>query len=353
MSAGAEIIPWLRERFAARGLHMLGIIHPGPVRSYGNMVSWLQAEKHAGMKYLESHGTIRADASRLAPGARSVISFALPYPGRERHLPAGQPPRPRIARYARMRDYHRTMKRAGAEVLAELQQRSGLAGSADRVTVDSAPVMERALAAESAQGFIGKNTLYIHPTLGSFLLLGEIFTEVPLEPDRPAAIDPRQRNPAGGCGTCRRCQVHCPTGALGSDWQLDARLCLSYWTIEHRGPIPEKFWPPMAYYYFGCDICQLVCPWNRGPTRRAGPTDDGPGPDLLDVATMDQARYEALFGGTPLTRARITGLKRNALIALAVRREADLPAALDHGRQSGFPVVRQTVQQILASPWAP
>src|SRR5690606_6307703 len=135
-------------------------------------------------------------------------------------------------------------------------------GARTRVMVDTAPVLERALAAKTARGFIGKNTCYIHPLLGSFLMLGVVLTDIPLPSDERVPVDPARHLPSGGCGACRECQVHCPTGALDADYRIDAKKCLAYWTIEHRGVIPERFWPWIGTYYFGCDICQITCPYN-------------------------------------------------------------------------------------------
>ena len=133
-----------------------------------------------------------------------------------------------------------------------------------KIAVDSVPIFERAIAAKTEFGFIGKNTCYIHPKKGSFFLLGEIILDEVIKQDSKLAVETTKRTDLGGCGSCKRCQVHCPTGALDKEYELDANLCLSYWSIESRGIIPEKFWPWFSKFYFGCDICQLVCPYNRG-----------------------------------------------------------------------------------------
>jgi epoxyqueuosine reductase len=200
-----------------------------------------------------------------------------------------------------------------------------------RVVVDSAPILERALAARTSKGFLGKNTCYIHPRFGSSLLLGELITDVQLEPDAGAQVSPLVRTPEGGCGTCRRCQVHCPTGALSLDYQIDAEKCLSYWTIENRGPIPVEYWRYLEKFWYGCDICQNVCPYNRPKTGTDFATLESRGLqnlDLAEVAKMNQDFYEKTFGGSPMTRAKSDGLRRNALIAMVVTNHARLAEVL-------------------------
>jgi epoxyqueuosine reductase len=222
-----------------------------------------------------------------------------------------------IARYARFKDYHKHLRRLGSQLLEKLKSlKPDLKG---RVVVDSAPHLERALAVKTSAGFIGKNTLYIHPEYGSHLLLGEIILDQNLEIDAPSPVNPQERTSIGGCGTCRRCQVNCPTDALKQDYKIDAQLCLSYWTIEHRGPIPIKFWPYLGKYYYGCDICQDVCPYNRNvPILPSLPRHYAESLDLREVALMSQKQYEEWFGGSPMTRAKRVGLRRNALIACIV-----------------------------------
>lgn len=335
-----------------RGLVYLGIAGLTAEPDFPRFKSWLGRGDHAGMDYLERNLHLREDPAQLLAGARTAIIVGLDYFLGDR-LPrgeAGDPPR--IAQYARLRDYHRIMWKAGGEILADYWRLSGRQGEG-RVVVDSAPILERALAARAGGGFIGKNTCLIDPERGSFLLLGEILITDALadEEAAPAPVDPEKRSAAGGCGPCKRCQVHCPTGALDEAYRLDANKCLAYWTIEHRGPIPEAFWPPMRLYFFGCDICQLVCPYNRGATPTV-PEDvlriHGV-PDLFAVATMDQAAYERMFGGTPLTRAKREGLVRNALIAMTVTKDARLDEAVAHcGADPAAPVVTETLNQVAA-----
>ena len=335
----------LAHEFAQRNLILLGIVDLDVRRDYQRFQEWLSQGKNASMAWLQEHSSLRADPSLFLPGARNAIVYAFTYNlGDRLH---GDEPAPMVAQYARLPDYHKFMKRLGQEVLDWLVQTSQKDGengeishntqsTAGRVLVDSAPVFERALAAKTVAGFIGKNTCFIHPEAGSFLLLGEILTTLELPIDAPAAVDPDRRDPSkGGCGTCRRCQVSCPTGALNVDYSIDAARCLSYWTIEHRGLIPLEFWAGVGKYWYGCDICQLVCPYNRetdGPIGFAIRSI----PPLREVVVMDQAFYERHFGGTPMTRAKRDGLRRNALIAMTVTSDPHLPEALDHLRSNGW-----------------
>jgi epoxyqueuosine reductase len=329
----------------AQGLLLLGLVDLGPEPRFAHFESWLQDGQHAGMQFLENYRHLRQDPRGLLPEAVQAIVFALPYAQGDKLTPAlkGQY---RVAQYARLRDYHKSMKQKAGSILSALQaEMPGLQG---RVTIDSAPLLERALAARTLYGFVGKNTCYIHPEYGSMMLLGEILlTKALTLSDVPAAIDPDSRTAAGGCGTCRRCQVHCPTGALDQAYRLDARKCLAYWTIEHRGPIPLEFWPWLPTYVFGCDLCQLACPYNRKALITREPTrNDLINPDLLDLATMSQQRYEVWMGGTPLTRARREGLRRNALIAMTVSRDARLSEACASVQDDDAEVLHQTLVQI-------
>lgn len=299
---------------------------------------------------MKAHQELRADPRGLLAGARAAIIVGLPYHLGDRMPARGSAEAPRIAQYARWRDYHKTLKQRGELVLADVHAQFE-AGAVGRVVVDSAPILERALAARGGRGFIGKNTCFIDPAQGSFFLLSELLTTADLPVATAALVDPHARTEQGGCGTCKRCQVNCPTGALDEDYRLDANLCLSYWTIEHRGTIPEKFWPWLKHYYFGCDLCQLACPYNR--SAALAPKDatlklEQP-PDLFAVATMDAPAYERMFGGTPMTRAKRTGLMRNALIAMAVTDDARLSEAMRlAGDMESEGVVAETLVQIRA-----
>ncbi|MCX6126729.1 MAG: tRNA epoxyqueuosine(34) reductase QueG [Proteobacteria bacterium] len=336
------------------GLNFLGVTGLNVKRDFHWYETWLSEGRHAEMRYLENHLELRADPKKLLPGAKYALVFGLPYFSGDRWQRGVGYAHPRFAMYARLKDYHKILKRELGELMNKLKAR-GLVEKEElfRVTCDSAPLLERALTAGAGKGFIGKNTCYIHPKLGSFLLLGEIlttwsppaFSDLPGEPPTPLLA----RTSGGGCGTCKRCQVHCPTGALDQDYRIDARKCLSWWTIENRGPIPEVYWKWIGQYIFGCDICQLVCPWNRGAemsNKTSELTKLSVNIDPYFVATMDAEAYEQMFAGTPATRAKREGLVRNALIALFVRSDPRIFAAIDLLKQEPNDAIRVTIATI-------
>ena len=340
---------------AAEGLVYLGAAPLNTLADYARFAEWLVEGKHAGMAFLERNQQFREHPEALLPGAKAALVFGLNYNLGDRSVFHYETPAPRIAQYARMRDYHKVLKQRCTRIakvihdeVEQLNHTSDHKSVAFRVLVDSAPILERAVASQTGKGFIGKNTCFISPTLGSFVLLAEILTTIEPGAPKPKVIDSKIRTKEGGCGSCQRCQVHCPTGALDSAWNLDARKCLSYWTIEHRGVIPEDFWPWLGTYWFGCDICQLVCPWNRKAEvttevelRRL--TSDL---DLADVAMMSQEFYETTFGGSPMTRAKREGLRRNAMIAMAVTGHKQLKAALDLADADDTLMLRETATRV-------
>lgn len=337
------------ELFRREGLLLLGAVPLEYDEDAGRFRRWVADGNHASMAYLEANMSLRCDPQGFFKGAKTALVFGFPY-----HHDSLERSKPKVARYAQYKDYHRFMKKKAGEVLQGLKSMvpSELNVEA-RIFVDSAPILERALAARTTHGFIGKNTLYIHPQFGSFLLLGEIISNVPFEGSRKMEVDPSYRGEMGGCGTCRRCQVHCPTGALSKDFQLDARRCLSYWTIEHRGPIPEEFWPYLGEYLFGCDRCQDVCPYNRsvpewqaaeGKVLLKSPMKTL---SLFDVATMSPAQYADWFGGTPMTRAKIFGLRRNALIAMWALHDEKIGAAMAKVGPDDHKTLRDTVESLI------
>lgn len=340
------------------GLLFFGVAGLNVEQDFTWYEQWLDEGRHAGMDYLTRNLALRARPELLLAGAQTAWVFGLPYYLGDKWRRGERNSSPRFAMYARIKDYHKVLHTSLNTLFSELlhtiySQDETLPQY--RVTVDSAPLLERALAANTATGFIGKNTCVIHPKRGSFFLLGEVLTswnpisEAGLEPAPQPITRHRERTSEGGCGSCKRCQVHCPTGALDRDYQIDARKCLSWWTIENRGLIPKEFWPWIARYVFGCDICQLVCPWNRGIEVSATAETYlrlTPHMDMYDVATMDQARYEQLFGGTPATRAKRDGLIRNALIAMHVQKDLRLNSAFASLAKEPSEVIQGTILAI-------
>jgi epoxyqueuosine reductase len=254
------------------------------------------------MGYLERRLEERLDPGRVLPGARAAVCVALNYYQGELDDPSWRP----IARYAWGRDYHEVIGPRLERLAAHLAE---AVGARSRGYVDTGPVLERDLAARAGLGWIGKNTMLLHPALGSWFFIGVLLTTADLAPDAPLA---------DRCGSCRACLDACPTGAFVAPYVLDARRCISYLTIEHRGPIEPDLQPRMAGWQFGCDVCQDVCPWNRkAPATRHPefvPATSFPGAEA--VRAMDDASIRRDFQGSAMLRAKPAGIRRNALIYL-------------------------------------
>ncbi len=309
------------------GFALVGVAAAGPSRWGEELAAWLAAGCHGSMAWMAEHQALRRDPRGLLPGARSVIAVADRYAeGRpDRRDPDHRDPaRGRVARYARGRDYHRVMTRrlhAVADELAMAHPEHRF-----RTCVDTAPILEREAAAAAGLGSIGKHTLLIQPGVGSWLLLGEILTTLPLEPTgEPSAGGAARRNAGPDvCGTCTRCIDACPTGCI-EPFSVDASRCVSYLTIEHREMIDPSMHPAIGDWIFGCDICQEVCP-HAQPTRRSrratvheayAPQRDGF--DLLEVLGWTEEDRRLAFTGSALKRAKLPMMKRNALIVAGNR----------------------------------
>ena len=234
-------LDYLSHCLERRGLLFLGAVSPDTFQDYQKYQHWISAGNHGELRYLEKNPDCRKSAKGALASAQSVIVFAFPHAPDESY-PLAENEKSRVAAYARMPDYHEVLKDLAEQAVWDWQKKFGK-GYDWRVTVDTVPILERAFAKKTGLGFIGKNTCFIHESQGSFLLLGEILTSAffPIT-ESESKID---------CGNCSLCQVECPTGALQKDYQTDSRKCLSYWTIEQKGPIPEEFWPGVGKYWFG------------------------------------------------------------------------------------------------------
>jgi epoxyqueuosine reductase len=294
----------VKSRAAELGFLACGITHPGPTAHGDRLDEWL-AKGYAGtMRYLHRQASRRRDPRLILPEARSVVVVLDNYysPDREADRSA-----PRIAKYARGEDYHRVTRRR-LEMLAEFLRQQG--AELCRTFTDAGPVPERELAQRAGLGWIGKNTMLISPTAGSYFFIGSIFTDLVLPPDAPFDLD--------RCGSCTRCLEACPTEALVEPRVLDATRCISYLTIEQRGPIPDQLAEQFQGYAFGCDICNDVCPWNQRfaqPTTvpEFQPTTTLGGPDYFDEMTEEEFAYR--FGHTALERPGLEGMRRNVRAA--------------------------------------
>jgi epoxyqueuosine reductase len=341
-SAAAERLKALAR---AAGFDLAGVAALGPAATGAAYRRWLARGDQAGMAWMERNVELRADPRGLLPGARSALVVALRYAPLEGF---DEPPPgdlwPRVARYARGRDYH-DLIRGGLERVAAEAARL-FPGIASRVCVDTAPLLERELAARAGLGAVGKNTNLLHPEIGSWFLLGELLLTLDLPPDPPLA---------DLCGDCSRCLDACPTGALPEPWRLDARRCLSYWTIEHRGPVAESVRGALAEWAFGCDVCQEVCPWNRRPAPIDHPELGLPPErrklDLAGLLGLAEEDFRSLFRGSPMKRARAEGLRRNAALALAGTADERARGALESAAEGDpSPVVREAAAWALAAP---
>jgi epoxyqueuosine reductase len=285
----------------------------------------------ADMTWLRAQRAERLDPDRVLPGVRSVLALALSY-----HAGEGAPPREgegEVARYARGRDYHGSVKRKLRALLAEL---GDLAPEARFwAGCDIGPVMEKAWAERAGIGWVGKNGCLITPEFGSWVVLGLVLTDLPLEPDAP---HPER------CGSCTACLTACPTGAIPEPGLVDARRCLSYWTIERRGEIPAEVAAGLGRWAFGCDDCQTCCPWNRGLEPSADPDlvplPGQSGLDLLPLIRMSAEEYRRRCHGTALARARHDGLVRNGVLLAGLSGDGRYLSAVREHLESPHPGVR-------------
>ncbi len=289
------------------------------------LADWLTDGRHASMEWMQRTAEERSDPARVLPGVKSVVVLATNYFHDD--LPtAGNSVRGRIARYAWSDDYHEVIKRS-LEALTALMAK---AGGTQRCFVDSGPVLERDWAAACGVSWHGKSTMAIHPRLGTWFFLSVILTTLDFEQDTPLP---------DRCGRCTRCIAACPTGAITAPHQLDARRCISFLTIENKGPIPEEFRETMGDRIYGCDDCLDACPWNRfaqaSHDAALQPRAEILHQPLRDFLDLDDAGFKALFRGSPILRAKRRGFLRNVCVALGnVGTPDDLPAlqrcATDH-----------------------
>ncbi|HEX3359094.1 MAG TPA: tRNA epoxyqueuosine(34) reductase QueG [Tepidisphaeraceae bacterium] len=312
IEAGADINPnqlaaEIKQRARSLGFDLVGIASAQPSKYRDYFRQWLDDGQHGSMEYLAKRFDERVDPATYVPGAKSVICVALNY-----HAPLAERAASetgKIARYALGDDYHEIIKPRLHQLADWICQIAPEAHT--RCAVDTAPVMEKDLAARAGVGWIGKNTCVINEDIGSWIFLGEIITTLDLPPDEPA-ID--------RCGTCRRCIDACPTGAITEPYQLDARKCISYLTIEHRGEINAGLQLQMGDWLYGCDICQDVCPWNnKAPWTNESSLKPRFASGLVDVNEILNWKAEDYSGRlrrSAIKRVKLPILQRNAAIVL-------------------------------------
>jgi len=296
---------------------------------------WIASQKHGEMAYLERTAHKRVDPQKVLPGARSTLCLAASYAAIPR--PASRVRRSAgvVARYARYRDYHDVLGE-NLKALAEFVNGMGSEGTRSLWYIDTGPLLERGLAQRAGLGFIGKHTNLISRHLGNWIFLAEIITTLELEPDAPET---------NRCGTCTRCLDACPTRAITSPFQLDARLCISYLTIELKSSIPVELRPAIGNRIYGCDDCLAVCPWNRfareGQLMKEHARSDLEQPDLIELLSLDDAGFRKKFAGTAILRTKRRGLLRNVCVALGNAGDAAALPALERATNDAEPLVAE------------
>ena len=303
MDSTAENTSLIRQKSAELGFDACGIAPAGFLEeSAGRLERWLNEGRQGSMEYMNRHFEKRLDPRLLVEGAQSVIVLLSNYfPARM--MPSDSPYL--ISAYAYGEDYHEVIREKLTLLSESLQKK--IPGITLRSFVDSAPVLERAWATRAGLGWIGKNSMLITRHNGSFFFISELITDLPLVYDEPMHRD--------FCGNCNRCMDACPTGAITEARVVDARKCISYLTIENKDEIPAEFKDKYKQWIFGCDICQLACPWNRFSTPHSEPSF-APSPDLGNMTqvqwdSLDKDSFNQLFRNSPVKRAKFEGLKRN------------------------------------------
>ena len=338
---GRRIKRWGREL----GFQQVGITGIGLGEDEAHLLAWLAQGRHGEMGYMQRHGPLRSRPAELLPGTLRVISVRMDYWPAESHAAEAvlsDPAMAYLSRYALGRDYHKVLRRRLQRLAGRIEQVTG--PLVHRAFTDSAPVLEKALARNAGLGWIGKHTNLISEHAGSWFFLGELYIGLPLPVDEPGE---------NHCGTCQACITACPTGAIVAPYELDARLCISYLTIELRGAIPEPLRPLIGNRIYGCDDCQLVCPWNRFAMPAA--ETDFRVRNGLDTATLievfgwDEAQFTQRLQGSAIYRIGHDCWLRNIAVALGNAPAApEVIAALQARRDHPSALVREHVAWALA-----
>jgi epoxyqueuosine reductase len=334
----------IRRRARELGFDDCRFTGAAPPAGANRFQTWLTEKHHGEMDWLERTAAKRGDPQKVLPGATSIICLAANYALKTPTSDLRHPASGIVARYARFADYHDVLGRHLKELAAFVDQLGG-AETRSLWYVDTGPLLERDFAQRAGLGFIGKHTNLISRQFGNWFLLAEIITTLELEPDTP------ERN---HCGKCTRCLAACPTNAITAPFQLDARKCISYLTIELKGPIPVELRPAIGNRIFGCDDCLAVCPWNRfareGGLMKTHSRSELNAPDLVELLQLDDAGFRSRFAGTPILRAKRRGLLRNVCVALGNVGDASALPHLEKAADDPEPLIaehaRWAIEQI-------
>jgi len=329
----------IREKALALGFDAVGFARAALAeRAREDLAAYLAAGYHGDMGWLAARAAERASPTGLWPAAKSVVVLGVNYgPEEDPRAALADPGAGVISVYARGRDYHDLVKKR----LKALGRWIAATFSGElKVFVDTAPVMEKPLAQQAGLGWQGKHTNLVSPRFGSWLFLGEIYLDRELEPDPPGS---------DRCGTCTRCLEACPTGAFPAPYRLDARRCISYLTIEHKGQIPEELRPLMGNRIYGCDDCLAVCPWNKFARPTPHPELRGAHTGrLAELALLDDAAFRARFSGSPVKRVGRDRFVRNVLVAIGNSGDRSLAPIAARLLGDGSPLVREMAEWALA-----
>jgi epoxyqueuosine reductase len=335
----------LRDGARALGFSKLGVTEIEIDEDARHLLRWLDAGYHGEMEYMQRHGSLRTRPQELAPGTVRVLSVRMDYwPAESADAEAvlADSTLGYISRYALGRDYHKVMRHSLARLAEDTAKRIGPFGF--RVCVDSAPVLEKAFARNAGLGWIGKHTNLLASDAGSLFFIGEILTDLPLPVDEPASAH---------CGTCQACIPACPTAAIIAPYQLDARRCISYLTIEHKSAIPVELRAAMGNRIYGCDDCQLVCPWNKFASAAAHPDfkvrHGLDATQLTQLFAWTQGEFDERMRGSAIYRIGYERWSRNIAVALGnAPRSPEVIAALQVRRLDQSELVREHVEWALA-----
>jgi epoxyqueuosine reductase len=329
----------VKEHARRLGFPLAGVTTPEPPPHLSTFERWLEAGHHGEMGYLadDRARARRADPSLILPECKSILVLAAPYADpKSAEAFKGPGPTGRVASYAWGDDYHNVFLPKLQELVAFIEEQVGHPVP-NRYYTDTGPILERDLAQRAGLGWVGKNTCLINPKHGSYFFLAEIFLGLELEPDPPFTTD--------HCGTCTRCIEACPTGCIAPDRTIDARRCISYLTIELKDEIPEELRSFLGNWVFGCDVCQMVCPWNRFATQEVdasfAPRPDVPHPNLICELELTPEAFNRKFKGSPVKRAKRRGYLRNVAIAAGNSQSSKAMPTLKNASNDSEPMISE------------